>query len=357
MDVSSDAPPPHGDAWRYLVALARGGANKSEKDAVNTVLFTYLSSLVAISLPTCVDAMSLDAFEQFGNAAVSACEHPPSNDADLQTSSISSLSMPRQLWPASFADYMNSLQALEPGSEWCNQMSIASYPPERKRMIFLGNKVRSAFAGARNFIQKHLNVLWNSGHQHARASKASRLLWVRKELWSRMALQRAHYSVRQKYCRKNRGTGAKYSSKEHLGEINYVVSRRNFQDSWFPPCWLAFVYLGLPSDEPSELFITSATVAVPAPTLTNAEMQQIHDDIVIMPNVSSESFVLSPRFESRKRRNMDSQPIVVRIALDEVKVREMKVECLRSLMRPEAEIIEAEEELLAALNRRLSKFE
>lgn len=328
-----------------------GAKSKKEKEAVHTIIFSYLSSLAGVSISSSASLTNIDMCEQLGAAALDALENAPQK-GDLRSSVFKS--MPDKSWPTGFVEYVTDMHAIDPSEAWCAEKSITLFTIERKRKIFFGSKVKAAFDSAKRMINNHFNVLWNALPRTipSGVSKAHLLLWVRTKIWPKYALDIASVAVRQRYTRENKKSNAKYVVAEHTEEVNEVASKKEFKASWFPPCWLTFVYLGLPCGEARKHFISGSVALLNA----TAEVRQIRD-FQGMAKANRRAVDSLLESEPRKRQNSSSSPVVVSISRtsDEIMLCKERVDCLRRLNRPHSEIIAAEEALLDALNKHLSK--
>ena len=90
------------------------------------------------------------------------------------------------------------------------------------------------------------------------------------------ATELAKASVRQKVARQMKSTGstAKFNMSDHTEELATDIASRTFKDTWFPQCWLCFIYYGLPSNDPRPCFI-SGSVALAKTTETLVAIRDI----------------------------------------------------------------------------------
>jgi hypothetical protein len=116
-----------------------------------------------------------------------------------------------------------------------------------KREIFFGSKIKAAYASAKRAINSLANPLWvPPGKLPSGANVSGMLFSIRKRLWlSTRALDLAKAAVRQEFKRDSRT----FKEGEHREAILQRAVTYDFQESYFPPWWLTFVYLGMPAGE------------------------------------------------------------------------------------------------------------
>ena len=172
--------------------------------------------------------------------------------------------LPNKTWPEGFMDYYVKFSTAVPDPTWCATNGVAAFAMPRKILVFCGSKIQKCFGEAKSFINSTLNTLWHklpspipSGFQ-----KYMFLYYVRMMCWPTVAIKRAANNHRQNN-RKVAG-GPKYNSKDPavVEAIQKIASEKLFVNSWYPSCWLVFVYLGMPSGDAGIHFVSSKVSGV-----------------------------------------------------------------------------------------------
>jgi hypothetical protein len=150
-------------------------------------------------------------------------------------------------WDSDFLAHCSIMQRSDPTDTFVKSHKLGErhISDVHKREIFFGSKIKAAYETAKRAIGSGANPLWvPPGKLPSGANVSGMFYSIRKRLWlSSRAIDLAKAAIRQEFKRDGR------SFKE--GDNRDVILQRavtyDFQESYFPPWWLTFVYLGMPA--------------------------------------------------------------------------------------------------------------
>ena len=151
-------------------------------------------------------------------------------------------------WEVNFLAHVSTLQNSEPSDTFVKSHKLleGNMSEQKRKLIFFGSKVKTAFETARRLTSVAANLLWIAPEKLLSGCNMSgMLLSIRKRLWIYRACELAKAAPRQEFKRDNK-TFKEGDNKEAI--LARALSYE-FVDSYFPS-WLAtFCYLGLPAGD------------------------------------------------------------------------------------------------------------
>jgi hypothetical protein len=149
-------------------------------------------------------------------------------------------------WPDAFLNFVETLRNTEPHSSFLKIRRATQCGPEERKLLFLGDKVKSEYNSARREINQHFSIHWIDPEiLPSGANKSSLLLSIRKKYWPIRAWELAKNAIQQKYKRTNPGERFDFVASEEI--IQTKMAEYPFNPYYYAPTWLVFVIFGLPA--------------------------------------------------------------------------------------------------------------
>lgn len=160
---------------------------------------------------------------------------------------------PGNTWPDGFLEFVTIRSNAVPSDKWCKDNSLNDAANEVKKLAFYGSKLLTIFKDTKQFINNHLNPIWGMLPDKIPSGVTLSTLhnWARQQVWPVEAEVLARAWVYQDVTRRNKAAGitTKFYMNDHIPLLNDNIASRIFPDSWFPQCWLSFIYFGQPSGD------------------------------------------------------------------------------------------------------------
>ena len=101
--------------------------------------------------------------------------------------------IPNNTWPVGFPEYKLTKYAESPLIEWCTRNNVAAYSEERKKWVFIGSKLYTAFSLCKRQVNNIINPIWNTLPTMipSGATKSALFYWVRQKAWPTEAVELA----------------------------------------------------------------------------------------------------------------------------------------------------------------------
>ena len=244
-------------------------AGKKDKKQVYEVFFALLATIVGLG----ISAKHVDEKTMNKDYAIAALDVMRNFHTKGTTITGIFARTPGNTWPDGFQEFLTARSNETPTTKWCADNNVANLPPDVHKLCFYGSKLLTCYKDTKQFINNTPNPAWGLLPKIIPSGvlKSSLYNWVRKSVWPTEATELAKASVRQKVARQMKSTGstAKFNMSDHTEELATDIASRTFKDTWFPQCWLCFIYYGLPSNDPRPCFISgSVALAKTTETLT-----------------------------------------------------------------------------------------
>ena len=152
-------------------------------------------------------------------------------------------------WEVDFLAQVSTLQNSEPSDTFVKSHKLleGNMSEQKRKLIWFGSKVKTAFETARRLISVAANPLWIAPEKLPSGCNVSgMLLSIRKRLWTPYrACELAKAAIWQEFKRDNK-TLKEGDNKEAIlaRALTYELV-----DSYFPSWWATFCYLGLPAGD------------------------------------------------------------------------------------------------------------
>jgi len=342
----------------------------SSNNKIHACLFSLLATLTGLGV-TNAAVTETELWRQFAIGA----SHVMAN-FHTKESTINGIfqNLPDNTWPTGFAEYVTKLSQMQPSALWCTQNSASTLIPTAQQLLFYGSKLSQAFKDNKTGINNTLNQLWNClpAITPSGLTNSTKFNWVRKQAWPTEALIVAKASVRQiigreMLRRKNEGLPTtKFNMNDHADLLATEMGKREYKDTWFPTCWLSFIYYGLPSGDSRACFISGSVALARTNTslLINRNISGLGKEARrAIDSLQEPTTPVTPKrqktspgestkqvqvtFSTVKSTNSMDSLNAAKMRIDALK---MKVDLLQQLGCPQEEIRRANMDLLAALD-------
>lgn len=212
---------------------------KDKKDKEKFPFFyNFVACLTALGIsPNATTEQGL--WELYGTGALEVLQNYPKKE---HTRRVIFRNLHNKTWPEGFVEYMTQKYGEVPSADWCAKQRITDYSEERKKQIYFGSKMHTAFQTIKRHINNVLNPIWNTLPEviPSGVTKSTLLYWLRSKAWPTEALELAKGSIRQKRFKQLKST----KLEDFAEEVTIHANKRMFKPVWFPDSWLVFVYLG-----------------------------------------------------------------------------------------------------------------
>lgn len=152
-------------------------------------------------------------------------------------------------WEEDFLEHCSTMQRSDPTDTFIkhHKLNEGNLSDVHKREIFFGSKIKTAYETARRAIGSSANPLWVQPAKLPSGANVSGMFYsIRKRLWlTSRAFDLAKAAIRQEFKR----DGLSFKEADHKELILQRAVTYDFQESYFPPWWLTFVYLGMPAGD------------------------------------------------------------------------------------------------------------